>query len=178
MRGKVSMIGLIFALWALTSPAYPCSYPTDSCPCMFVSGDFDNDGRYDVVFIFGGGRCAGGYASGTTYLKLATSEIRIELGVGLYLAKGDFNGDGNLDLMITTGASTHHILLGNGNGTFEKAPPMGGFHSTLAPVVFDYDGDGYDDFALTGGYNPPSVYLSNGDGTFRYGFYLDMGVRP
>src|SRR5262249_53984775 len=106
MRSKMSIVSLCIVLWAFMSPVYPCSYPTDSCPCMFVIGDFDNDGRYDVAFIFGGGFCSGGYSVGTVYLALAQSATRIPLGVGWYLATGDFNGDGNLDLMITLDRST------------------------------------------------------------------------
>src|SRR5712692_9883910 len=120
MRSKMSIVSLCFVLWAFMSPVYPCSLPTDSCSSTFVVGDFDNNGIIDVVFIAGGR----GYPSASVvYLALVLVETRITLGEGIYLATGDFNGDGNLDLMITLRDRVHHrILLGNGDGTFEEAP--------------------------------------------------------
>jgi FG-GAP-like repeat len=88
---------------------------------------------------------------------------------------GDFNHDGNLDLI--TGDfeySKLYVFLGKGDGTFHKAlvsqlpGPLG------ALAVADFNGDHIPDFAaIVGG--TLAIYLSNGDGTFRNSANYDLG---
>jgi hypothetical protein len=85
----------------------------------------------------------------------------------------DFNGDGKLDLVETSGftpagGSGVNLLLGNGDGTF--GPPIslaGGRHGAV--VTADFNGDGLPDLAFTtltpSGWTV-SILLGNGDGTF------------
>jgi len=95
------------------------------------------------------------------------------------VAVGDFNGDGKLDLAVSyynsqaPGYSAFvSILLGNGDGTFQKplsykggniAPPM-----TLPVAVGDLNGDGKLDLVVAN-FEPGtvSVFFGNGDGTFQ-----------
>src|ERR1700687_238606 len=79
------------------------------------------------------------------------------------VAVGDFNGDGNMDLAISSasapvGAVT--VLLGNGDGTFRNALPYGGGPAT-ALAVGDLNGDGKPDLAMTGGLSDSVVVLLN-----------------
>jgi hypothetical protein len=62
------------------------------------------------------------------------------------LVAGDFNGDGKLDLAVSTGA-TLSILLGKGDGTFNVTtfPTTAQFVGTL--VAGDFNGDGRLDLA-------------------------------
>jgi hypothetical protein len=84
------------------------------------------------------------------------------------VTQGDFNGDGIPDLAYIDGSGLH-ILLGNGNGTFQRGqiismPPGMGGTITVAEV----NSDGKLDL-LFGGLNPQAqigVSLGNGDGTF------------
>ena len=88
------------------------------------------------------------------------------------LAQGDFNGDGKPDLIYEdVGASTTlHVLLGNGDGTFQHGQDItlpSGLNLVLA--VADVNNDGKPDLVL-GGDGPQGeigVMLGNGDGTFQ-----------
>jgi hypothetical protein len=71
---------------------------------------------------------------------------------------GDFNRDGNLDIINSTGT----VLLGNGNGTFTTSMTL----SNVPSFVADFNGDGIPDvLATSSGYL--LVFLGNGDGTFQ-----------
>src|SRR5207302_11059600 len=79
-----------------------------------------------------------------------------------FVAVGDFNGDGKLDL-VTSGGS---LLLGNGDGTFRSALNFAPVASCLA--VADFNGDGHLDLAVANSYsNTVSSLLGSGNGTFQ-----------
>jgi hypothetical protein len=82
-------------------------------------------------------------------------------------ALGDFNGDGNQDLVATNGTATSvSVLLGNGDGTFR--PPLifdaGG--SPVSVAVGNFNSDQVQDLAVTGSFPGTFLLLGNGDGTF------------
>lgn len=91
-----------------------------------------------------------------------------------YLAAGDFNLDGNLDLVTanvgtaTGGAAngTISVLLGSSDGAFHPAAttPVGVIANTA--VVADFNRDGKPDLALSSS-TGLFVMTSNGDGTFQ-----------
>jgi hypothetical protein len=72
------------------------------------------------------------------------------------LVAGDFNEDGNPDLVTASGT----VLLGNGDGTFAIEPAT---LPTGSIVAADFNLDGILDLASTSG----TVLLGNGDGTFK-----------
>lgn len=74
---------------------------------------------------------------------------------------GDFNGDGNLDLVVQ--GNDNLIAFGNGDGTFTlSAPFAAGIHPSLAG---DFNNDGKLDLVAGNG----QFLLGNGDGTFSSG---------
>jgi len=144
-------------------------------PYGIAVGDFNHDGRVDIVVT---GLAAGFNAPGQLGVYLGNGDgtftalpSTVPGGEGsIFVA--DFNGDGKLDLLLSTSSSTA-ILLGNGDGTFAN-PVTVASSGTIA--VGDFNGDGIPDLIL--GYNTstPAVYLGNGDGTFTAdGYTLSLG---
>jgi hypothetical protein len=90
---------------------------------------------------------------------------------GIDVTVGDFNGDGADDVLTSGAAGTPHLLLSNGDGTFQSAKDLGGDVSGRA-VVGDFDGRHYAnglpilDVAEIGG-KGIDVLMNNGDGTFK-----------
>jgi hypothetical protein len=83
---------------------------------------------------------------------------------------GDFNSDGNLDVLVSTGAPlTVESFLGKGNGTFSHfVGATAQFFPTIGAFAADFNGDGKLNIALNmdNGFSEGQVFLGNGDGTF------------
>jgi hypothetical protein len=153
------------------------NYSLNYTPSDIAAGDFNHDGKVDVVVsdtegvevLLGNGD--GTFNSPTEYTTGSTGE-----GV----AVGDVNGDGVLDLVVanlgngTASSGSVSVLLGNGDGTFQ---PAVGYNSgavyTTAVALADMNKDGKLDIVLTSAdsnSNPNGVVgilLGNGDGTFQ-----------
>jgi hypothetical protein len=119
-----------------------------------VVGDLDNDGYLDILL------------SGFDNYGRSTTQLWLNLGNGTFtnvaaglpaidgtsLAVGDFDNDGNLDVLLTGyGTNNKPVLCRNlGNGTFTNVncglPSIGGG----AVAWGDFDNDGYLDILLSG----------------------------
>ena len=172
-------------------------------PTSLAVGDFNGDGNLDLV--------TGDYNYGGT-----TTDVTVLLGNGNgsfqppasidlsypgsffgngveSVAVGDFNADGNLDLLAVANyygvnflsydfQGVGAVLLGTGNGTFEE--PQWSYLNpgyTTSAVVDDFNGDGKLDIAsVSHGYYTPDGYLTvslgNGDGTFGYPTFTSYGA--
>ncbi len=88
------------------------------------------------------------------------------------ISQGDFNGDGKTDLAYLDGGAPRglHILLGNGDGTFQHGQDIqlpSGIGGAI--TVADVNKDGKPDIVLGGGgpQGQIGVLLGQGDGTFQ-----------
>ena len=130
-------------------------------------GDFNGDGKPDLVIASEGGTYSG---SGEVSVLLNNGNGTFQAAlnyssVGSYydsVAVGDFNGDGKLDVALANyGISNVSVLLGNGNGTFQPAITYPAGSNPLAVAVGDFNGDGRPDIAVANGSgNNVSVLLN------------------
>jgi len=108
---------------------------------------------------------------------LAATSLWQEAYASTFIAKGDFNGDGKLDLFFDVydqmgcGCRKWAVILGNGDGTFGAATMLGISNPSYTYMVFagDLNGDNKDDIVVARYDSSVDVYLGNGDGTFQAG---------
>ena len=108
---------------------------------------------------------------------------------GSDIVTADFNGDGNLDLMVLSADPNsqtwgYSVLLGNGDGTFQPPSPFVSLSADTylqgnSAIIGDFSGDKKLDVAvpMTGPSNPSTlaVLLGHGDGTFAAPTYVYDG---
>jgi Flp pilus assembly secretin CpaC len=89
------------------------------------------------------------------------------------IVTGDFNGDGNLDFVVTNFTdNTFSLFLGNGDGTFKQATssPFALPSSVAGPMAMtavDFNSDGNLDLAIVNQTtNNVAILLGNGNATF------------
>ncbi|MCP3879982.1 MAG: PKD domain-containing protein, partial [Sulfitobacter sp.] len=129
VRGRYSS-GYIDVYWGDGSGTFPTStYLGDvgSDPYGVVAGDFDNDGHPDVI--------ANSGSNGDTYFAKGNGdgtflapvyEASLDLNNHGAFDAFDYNGDGNLDVLIANySGRTVYYYPGNGNGTFGAAVTIG-----------------------------------------------------
>src|SRR5262249_24602830 len=128
-----------------------------------IVGDFDGDGKLDLVVDRTLGSIESPPKPNEIVLALGNGDGTFKPGVviasGTSCAIGDFNADGKLDLVTSSG-----LLLGNGNGTFRPLVPFGTGNDPNFVGVGDFDSDGKLDLALVSS-NAVTIMLGNGDGT-------------
>ncbi len=144
------------------------SNPTGSNPVGLAVGDFNNDGKADLVTANSG--------ENTVSVLLGngdgTFRTHVDSDVGakpVSVAVGDFDGDGNQDLaVVSQTALSLSILLGNGDGTFQPAVSAPVSSSPFSVAVGDFNGDGIEDVAVGSALSfTVSVFFGNGDGTLE-----------
>src|SRR5262249_46213535 len=116
-------------------PAVP--YDTGRSPLSVAVGDFNGDGKLDLVTANLMGDSVSvllGNGDGTFQTAQNYSAGRRPSAV----AVGDFTGDGILDLAVTDSSSDRvSVLLGNGDGSFRKGGDYAVGRLPVAVVVAD-----------------------------------------
>ncbi len=155
-------------------------YPAGNAPSAILMGDFDRDGKLDVVTADPAGtvRFLRGNGDGTFAASISLGDIPN----ALRLASADLDGDGRADIFVA-GANLVSVLL-NSTG----APPFGcyaprvSYNVGIDPAmvaVGDFNRDGKLDLAVgNNGGTDVSILLGNGDGTFQPAQSFQAGTHP
>jgi hypothetical protein len=179
-------------------------FPNTGGPVWMLAADVNGDNQLDLLVAnwCGSSACASSNVGVLindgqgTFRPVVTYETG---GVhALSVAAADVNGDGNPDLIVANGCGdsvlppgadcsdgSAGVLLGNGDGTFQKARvfPSGGSMSAL--VVADLNHDGHPDVTVSNcapngqfcqaGNGNVGVLLGNGDGSLQPVTLYDSG---
>jgi hypothetical protein len=140
-------------------------------------GDFNNDGNADVITISNDPSATNnamvliGNGSDGAFVQ---SPFSLPFGSVSAVALGDFNGDGNLDVVVANQLNNSvSVLMGNGDGTFQPAQTYPTGPSPTSIIAGDFTGkalaNGKPQLDIitadsTGG--GISYLANNGDGTF------------
>jgi hypothetical protein len=117
----------------------------------------------------------GGFTTGATY--------PVE-GHCTWVATGDFNEDGRVDIAAARNGSGQpvmlYIYLGNGDGTFTRFQTYPTQLATPTEIILArVDSDNHTDIAYSlSGPNTGALFLGNGDGTFRAPELITPGDDP
>ncbi|MGP1346855.1 MAG: CRTAC1 family protein [Phycisphaerales bacterium] len=150
-------------------------------------GDFDNDGWPDIFWVSGGvgaDRLFMNNGDGTFTDRASEWGVAQEHG-GCGACAGDYNGDGWLDIYVTSFGTGMHgqgqlgknrLYRNNGDGSFTDVAVEAGVQHTsyVFPSGFgcsfgDYDLDGDLDLCVAAWFGPSTgnrLYRNDGDGTF------------
>jgi hypothetical protein len=172
-----------------TPPSYASGgYDADSA----AVGDLNKDGKLDLV--------VANFCQSTNCTQGNNGTVSVLLGKGdgtfraaqqyatggfgaSSVAIGDFNGDGNADVVVANQCSNSNcgsggslsVLLGNGDGTLQAAQNYSsGAYTALSVAIADFNKDGKLDLAVANQCQDTScqngavgVLLGKGDGTFQ-----------
>src|SRR5437867_6658018 len=140
-------------------------------PIAVAVGDFNADGLQDLA--------VANHDSNTVSVLLGVGNGDFQeapqspIAVGttpVWIAVGDFNGDGKPDLAVANvNSNTVSVLLGNGDGTFRPKSDYGTGSIPVSVAIGDLNGDGRPDLAVANHSSTVSVLLGSGDGTFGLG---------
>ncbi len=136
-------------------------------------GDYDNDGNEDLFVV----NNQSGNNNNFLYRNLGngsfekiTAGILVNDGGSSYgCSWGDYDNDGNIDLVVCNYNENNFLYHNNGDGTFTKiitgsiVTDMG---ASTCPAWGDYDNDGFLDLYICNRSSANFLYHNNGDGTF------------
>ncbi|MCB0517522.1 MAG: VCBS repeat-containing protein [Lewinellaceae bacterium] len=147
---------------------FPFDTPQDGQSYSFI--DYDNDGHLDIClanYVYAPNRLYHNNGDGT-YTSVNTPFTATSLSHSLSNAWGDFDNDGNLDVIFTRdGVLTARFYKGDGAGGFMlQTSPVSQHKDATGATVGDYDNDGDLDVFLHG----PTNVAGNGRALFRNDF--------
>jgi len=134
----------------------PVNYGAQEYPSSIAVGDFNTDGKLDLVVANELSMGPNNYTNGSVSVLLGngdgTFRSAVNYGAGVSpdsVAVGDVNGDGKLDLVVANqGSANVSMLLGNGDGTFQAAVNYSTGEYPFSVALGDLNGDGQPDLAV------------------------------
>jgi hypothetical protein len=148
----------------------PICLPQGNVPASAIVADFNGDGKLDIAGIDGNGVYVWLGNGDGTFQNEKVFSMPAQQAEEIAFVAGDFNHDGKLDIVAGNGGGDGVVvLLGNGDGTFQKAGTLstGG---NFAAAVGDFNNDGSLDVVAGN-----ALVLGNGDGTFQAPVSLSTG---
>ena len=166
------------------------NFGTGIYPGSVAVGDFNGDGVQDLAVAHGGvlyefwGGVSVLLGNGDGSFQAAQ-----DFGTGrssVSVAVGDFDGDGVEDLAVVNSGRTFpsdpgsvSVLLGNGDGSFQRAHNFRVGNHPASVAVGDFNGDGVLDLAVADrSSDSASVLLGIGNGSFQAARYFPAGTGP
>lgn len=151
---------------------------------IIASGDFNRDGIPDTVEV----TSSDGEGSGQHFLSVELGQadgtftkVASRNRVGKdprALVAGDFNGDGNLDVIVGDGDGTLLEFLGDGKGNMVSAGNIATLGSVVSIAIGDFTHDGHLDLAVSDfPSNSAVILLGAGDGSFRLTWSFELPRR-
>jgi hypothetical protein len=191
MREKIAGAMAVGAALLCSAPAFVATFdelviPVGKEPAAVAVADLNHDGKPDIVVANTADESVAVLlGDGKGHFRPA-SDSPFPVGKNPNdIAIGDFNGDGNLDLLVPNTQTPYlTILLGDGQGRFRPSE-----HSPFATrsqphphgaAVADFNGDGKLD-AVTDSWGRNQINLLLGDGRGNLitpGQFFDVGKRP
>ena len=145
-----------------------------------VAGDFDSDGKADLLLLRTGDATVGDAGDATIFLSNGDGTFR----KGQTLVSGqnpvdvvvsDVNADHTLDCIFANQTdNTVSVALGNPDGTFQKAIAYTVGARPNSVKVVDVNADGTSDVAVFRLFGADFL-LGNGDGSFQHGSSIGLG---
>jgi hypothetical protein len=137
---------------------------------QWLTGDFNGDGKTDLVQVWSGGVnvwLSNGNGTYTVEQPYSPS-AGYNMNTALQWVTGDFNGDGKTDLAeVTDGGVVEWLSNGNGTFTVKPAYTPSGYNMTSGQwLTGDFNGDGKTDLVQVWD-SGVTTWFSNVSGTFN-----------
>ena len=150
--------------WTRSALSHPAVQPSELLGGGLAAGDFDGDSRLDLYF--------SAAAEGADRLWLQAEDGRfadhaatwldgIDRTNGTAASVADFDGDGDLDLLISRWGAADALLRNDGDRFVDATPSAMGAQETrsTSSAWADIDGDGDLDLAIGGYGSPPDTFI-------------------